>query len=239
MDNQNLDETSIDYQVMCSICNKPSIDSRCLPCGHSFCGQCIERWIEENHTSCPICSQAVPMRNLLEVDRVVREKVNDLPVKPYENEQTTLHNHSTNDDRNIVSSAIDEHSLFSDMTRQRNEQEGQSSTALHFEPLRAILSELILQNKQLKEQIKQFEKQNQNLTKKNEELHIEIAQLKKQSIEHKTRLNQLETNDQNYNTKILEIDQRHNLLERNIKSVKHRVTNLTSECLILFRFGET
>jgi 6-pyruvoyl-tetrahydropterin synthase len=257
--NRTLDENSIDCQVMCTICNKQSNDSRCLPCRHTFCGQCIKQWIDKNQASCSTCSQSTGINNLLEVDCAMIEKVDDLPLKHYEGK---LHGHTFDDSINIASSELDRHS------------------ASLFDPLRSILCEFIIQNRQFKEQIKQLEKQSQlqyqNLTekfnvqtKKNEELQLEIAQLKKQSIEHKhrlnrletndenhttklleidqlkkqsaehkTRLDQLETNDQNHNTKLLEIDQRHSSLERNLKSVERRVVKLAGECLILFCFGE-
>jgi chromosome segregation ATPase len=175
------------------------------------------------------------------------EKDDDLTVKYCEGD---LHGHTFHDSINIASSAVDRHSLVSDVIHHPNEQQGQSASASLFEPLRSILSEFIIQNRQLKEQIKQLEKQSQlqyqNLTekfdvqtKKNEELQLEIDQLKEQCIEHRTRINQLETNDQSHNTKILEIDQRHSSLERNLKSVERRVAKLAGKCLVLFCSGET
>ena len=38
----------------CPICLTEPVDTRTVQCGHSFCEQCIRRWMRDHH-SCPIC----------------------------------------------------------------------------------------------------------------------------------------------------------------------------------------
>lgn len=38
----------------CPICMCDIDKKDCLPCGHSFCGECISRWLE-NNSQCPMC----------------------------------------------------------------------------------------------------------------------------------------------------------------------------------------
>lgn len=48
--------------VHCTICTEPYNDPKVLPCLHSFCLQCLERWASNRHDqpfSCPTCRCAV------------------------------------------------------------------------------------------------------------------------------------------------------------------------------------
>jgi hypothetical protein len=179
-------ETSVDYELICTICNKPFNGSPSFPCGHTFCRRCIRQEIEENHVTCPTCQQGVTINKFSEVNYTVRKNVNDLPMKYNEDKQTTLHSQNTDNPINEASSAIDEHNLSSNIALDQNEQQNQYSAARLFEPFRDLLSDLINQNKHIKEEINQLKKQSQlqlnEQSKKNEELQLELNQLKEQSI---------------------------------------------------------
>ncbi|KAJ8021082.1 Tripartite motif-containing protein 2 [Holothuria leucospilota] len=48
--------------VHCTICTEPHNEPKMLPCLHSFCLPCLERWARNNHSqsfSCPKCRRKV------------------------------------------------------------------------------------------------------------------------------------------------------------------------------------
>ena len=48
--------TSIDDELKCAICLELFQDPRSLPCLHTFCRECIQRSLNENHSlKCPVC----------------------------------------------------------------------------------------------------------------------------------------------------------------------------------------
>ena len=48
--------TSIDDELKCGICLELFQDPRSLPCLHTFCLECIQRSLNENHSlKCPVC----------------------------------------------------------------------------------------------------------------------------------------------------------------------------------------
>ena len=48
--------TSIDDELKCGICLELFQDPRSLPCLHTFCRECIQRSLNENHSlKCPVC----------------------------------------------------------------------------------------------------------------------------------------------------------------------------------------
>ncbi|KAK7020284.1 hypothetical protein VNI00_017736 [Paramarasmius palmivorus] len=44
--------------IMCPICLEDMKDPKLLPCGHSFCEQCVTQWTNMKK-ECPQCAQAV------------------------------------------------------------------------------------------------------------------------------------------------------------------------------------
>jgi hypothetical protein len=48
-------EESIDNNLKCPTCNEPSIDPVTTPCHYSFCYQCLGKWFENYHSTCPTC----------------------------------------------------------------------------------------------------------------------------------------------------------------------------------------
>lgn len=60
--------------VGCVVCHDPLLGSRVLPCGHTFCDDCISRWTRERDT-CPTCRSAcdplAPGAPCLQLDEVV------------------------------------------------------------------------------------------------------------------------------------------------------------------------
>jgi DNA repair exonuclease SbcCD ATPase subunit len=100
-------------------------------------------------------------------------KSDDLPTKSNEDEQRTLHNDNIH---NPIISAM-----------------------LLFEPFRCLLSDLINQNRQLKEEINQLKEQNQRQLRKNQELEAANNEREKQTqLQHQTFVEQLKNIHQQY-----------------------------------------
>ena len=77
-----LNETSIDPQLICSICSAPYHDPLCTPCAHIFCRGCITRRIDRGNLSCPICRGPVESKNcIVEANRDVCKMLGRLRVK--------------------------------------------------------------------------------------------------------------------------------------------------------------
>jgi hypothetical protein len=126
----DVNETLIDHRLIYTICNKPFTDPRTISCRHRFCRQCITQKFEGDYVSCSDCRQSVSINNSSEVNHTVFRKIGNLPTKFDEDEQTTLHNDNIHDP--II------------------------SAMLLFELFRCLLSDLINQNRQLKEEINQL-----------------------------------------------------------------------------------
>lgn len=53
-------EESIDKNLQCVICNEPFIDPVTTPCHHSFCRQCLYKWLQNYNSTCPSCREKIP-----------------------------------------------------------------------------------------------------------------------------------------------------------------------------------
>ncbi len=133
--NEDLNETLMNDRLICTICNRPFNDLQTISCGHIVCRQCLTQKLEGDYVLCPICRQSASINNLPEIDQTVLRKTDNLPMESNEDEQRTLHNDNIHDP---VISAM-----------------------LLFEPFRFLLSDLINQNRQLKEETNQLKEYNQ------------------------------------------------------------------------------
>ena len=58
----------IDPNLICSICANVLQDAVITPCGHSFCQQCLETWLESSETdTCPTCRTTTLLFDLIPV----------------------------------------------------------------------------------------------------------------------------------------------------------------------------
>lgn len=60
--------SSIDPNLICGICANVLQDAVITPCGHSFCQQCLETWLESSETdTCPTCRTTTLVFDLIPV----------------------------------------------------------------------------------------------------------------------------------------------------------------------------
>lgn len=74
-----MDETSIDDEFKCSICNEPFEKPTCTPCDHTFCLLCINQWLEKNigeNSSCPTCRHPLAIdKDLKPASRIISNRI--------------------------------------------------------------------------------------------------------------------------------------------------------------------
>jgi hypothetical protein len=88
-----MNEESINEHLKCQICTKPFVDPVSTTCeskSHTFCRDCIERWIRTHH-SCPTCSQKLDIEDLtpIRTDNFI-DMLNEILVKCLDCNQTGL-----------------------------------------------------------------------------------------------------------------------------------------------------
>ncbi|CAF4627903.1 unnamed protein product, partial [Rotaria sp. Silwood1] len=75
-----MDDTSIDSDLLCSICREPCKEPYYTPCDHLFCRQCITNW-GGSRPSCPNCRKSMARNALRPATRIVCQMINNLRVK--------------------------------------------------------------------------------------------------------------------------------------------------------------
>jgi hypothetical protein len=76
-----LNEGEIDQNLHCSICLYPFNDPCIVPCGDTFCRECITQWIQSGQLSCPLCRRQLQSTNLIPAPHSFRNILDQLPVK--------------------------------------------------------------------------------------------------------------------------------------------------------------
>ena len=59
----------IDLNIECPVCLEEINNSRILPCGHSFCTNCINKLFKNTVVTCPLCLYKVKIDNILRLPR--------------------------------------------------------------------------------------------------------------------------------------------------------------------------
>jgi hypothetical protein len=155
-----MDETSIDRELICIICNAPFNDPLCTPCDHTFCRKCITRWIDKGKPECPTCRhESLSVESLIKASRTVRNMLDRLPVKCIFCGKTGLQRGNFSDHTSKVCSKVHVPCPSADIkcpwTGSRDELNNHIATCV-FQPFRSILTELMTKNQQLEEQINQL-----------------------------------------------------------------------------------
>jgi hypothetical protein len=92
----------VDPAFLCTVCNQVLKDPVKIPCGHTFCRECIIAWIETS-PSCPLDQQGVIVDNLSHVGFAFKSLLDNLLVKcgfslngcSYSGQRSSLVNHES------------------------------------------------------------------------------------------------------------------------------------------------
>jgi hypothetical protein len=59
----------------CRICMEKSENPVVTQCGHLFCKECIDRWLNQNNSkvTCPVCKSGVSLERLISINRSTEE----------------------------------------------------------------------------------------------------------------------------------------------------------------------
>ena len=52
---------------LCSICLDPVKNPVITQCGHLYCWSCLYRWLNTQHTTCPVCKAGVSRENVIPI----------------------------------------------------------------------------------------------------------------------------------------------------------------------------
>ncbi|CAF3916035.1 unnamed protein product [Rotaria sp. Silwood1] len=158
-----MDETSINSELICIICNKPFIEPISTPCDHTFCRECLKRWIEKNKKNCPTCRHSILSIDIVtQVSRPLRNMIDQLRIKCLVCNEMGLQRSNFNDHinkvcpkANVFCSAVD---IKCNWTGLREELQKHLATC-KCEPLRPLLAMLITENQQLNNEKRQLNEQ--------------------------------------------------------------------------------
>eukprot|EP00411_Alexandrium_monilatum_P071605 CAMPEP_0175566082 /NCGR_PEP_ID=MMETSP0096-20121207/39771_1 /TAXON_ID=311494 /ORGANISM="Alexandrium monilatum, Strain CCMP3105" /LENGTH=265 /DNA_ID=CAMNT_0016869379 /DNA_START=27 /DNA_END=821 /DNA_ORIENTATION=- len=71
-------DAEVPEELTCSVCTGLFLEPQACPCGHVFCGYCIEHWLE-NRQCCPLCRAKASFSDLKE-SAEVGEKCRAFPI---------------------------------------------------------------------------------------------------------------------------------------------------------------
>ena len=196
-------EVSIDPELICSICNSPFEDPRCTPCDHTFCRGCITNWIGKNNASCPTCRSIVPIKGLTQANRTVRNMLARLPVTCQRCGQTGVQRDNFNDHFSKTCPKISVPCSAANgkcpWTGPRDQLENHMASCV-FHALRSLLEELIVENRQLKENMLQQKVQSDHLQN-------QVLQLQEQLLENTTKINELQVRDEQQSDEMANVEE--------------------------------
>jgi len=162
-----VDESSIDDNYKCTICNEPFKSPITTPCDHTYCKECIEHWLDEGHSTCPTCRQFITNDDLkLITTRLILNILDRLLVKCTECQQTGIQRGNFKDHIDIVCPKRIIHCTAFDIKcpwSGPREQLEEHLQICSYESLRSVLTSLINHNKQLEEQVRTLTNQVQTL----------------------------------------------------------------------------
>ncbi|OMJ80336.1 hypothetical protein SteCoe_19434 [Stentor coeruleus] len=78
MSRRFLTPSKIPKYLFCSICAEVFKEPFCINCGHTFCKECIIRWLKDKVT-CPTCKKPFTKKTM-GIDMIASQVVDDLEV---------------------------------------------------------------------------------------------------------------------------------------------------------------
>jgi len=57
--------SSSQSEFVCNVCLESVKDPVVTQCGHLYCWSCLYRWLNTNHTTCPVCKAGVTQENVI------------------------------------------------------------------------------------------------------------------------------------------------------------------------------
>ncbi len=178
-----MNETSIDPELICNICQEPFNDPCCAPCGEIYCRKCISCWIEAQNGSCPHCRQTMSIKSLNKVPRSLQNMLDRLQVKCIACRQTDLKRSDFDDHFHSVcpKTVVSCPSANSKCSwRGQRDQIHLHLIDCRFLPMKSIITQLIAENQQLKDKVNQLTMQTTEQQNENQQLREQIAQLRTQ-----------------------------------------------------------
>ena len=147
-------DKTIDEGLMCTICKTPFIDPVSTSCRHAFCRQCINNHLIKK-SICSDCDQPLSSDNLVPMVLIVCKMVDNLLVKCLGCEQIGIkrsqfdHHIEEICPKTLIScSAADIRCPWKGRANQRSSH----TSSCDYERLRSVLTELISENNQLKQE---------------------------------------------------------------------------------------
>lgn len=156
-----LNESSIDDLLKCDVCMMPLIDPISTTCQHKLCHQCISRWLKRS-PSCPVCrKEPLQEKDLKPItERLIIQMLNQLKVKCKQCGQAGMERGNFNDHiektcpkTTIVCPAAE----FKCSWKGQREQLNDHLATCIFESIPPAIKEVLIENRQLKQQIQQLQ----------------------------------------------------------------------------------
>ncbi|CAF2646263.1 unnamed protein product [Rotaria sp. Silwood2] len=244
-----MDKTAINKDLNCEYCNNPLVEPVSTPCNHTFCRVCIENKIKKTGGTCakPKCkNKSITLGNLTPVTQhTVLNMLDCLLVKCTRCGMTniqrgTYEKHSTKScPKAIVAcTAVDIKCPWTGTSDQLK----QHTLSCIYEQIRPAFSEILQDNRQLKEALQKMSEQclqqhqlhikelqetnqrlNTNIEQLNKILNHEKDQLKELIMQNKSQINELQTEIQRKNDEIIRIDERCNKHEIQINLLTDKI----------------
>jgi hypothetical protein len=191
-----MNEDYIGPALLCIICRRPFKDPIRTPCNHIFCRECITKWVEENRASCFACHLPIPTGNLSRISGPLNNMLDTLRVQCLLCGQANLLRGNFDDHisrtcpsiRAPFSSADIQYSMIGQQSQLIN----QLLTGTHQPFPSSLYSELMADNRQLREQCQQQLNRIQQYEIENQRQKYEIERINQRCNQHEILINDLQ-----------------------------------------------
>ena len=158
-----VDESSIDDNYKCNICNEPFSLPVTTSCDHTYCQECLDHWFNEGHASCPTCRHQLSTHDIKPVTtRLVLNILDRIPVKCSQCQQSGIQRGNFSDHISKVCPKVSVNCPAFDVRCPWSGPRDQLATHLttcNYEPLRSMLKNLIENNEKLEKQVQSLTNQ--------------------------------------------------------------------------------